>query len=98
MMPEAQTETPYWSVEAERLLQQLKTTERGLTQSAADERLAGASSLKSHRVSAWSLLLDQFKAPIIILLFCSAVLMLSLAVHDAWSSGEPFRLTDSPDA
>lgn len=88
----------YWSIETDRLLKQLETTEQGLSQSVAKERLARSSQLKPHRESAWSLLLDQFKSPIIILLFCSAVLSFSLAVNDAWSEGEPFKLSDAPDA
>jgi Mg2+-importing ATPase len=49
-----------------------------LSQPEAKKRLAPASHLKPHRASAWSLLLDQFKSPIIILLFASAVLSLTL--------------------
>ncbi len=88
----------FWSVATDRLLGQLETTEQGLPQSAARERLARTTQLKPHRESAWSLLLDQFKSPIIILLFCSAVLSFSLAVHDAWAESEPFSLSDAPDA
>ncbi|HEY2251775.1 MAG TPA: HAD-IC family P-type ATPase, partial [Planctomycetaceae bacterium] len=69
---------PFWSIATERLLQQLETTPEGLTQSAASERLARASKLQTRRHSAWSLLWDQFKSPIIILLFCSGILSLGV--------------------
>src|SRR5437867_554227 len=88
----------FWSIDADRLLEQLETSVQGLTQSAVKERLARSSQLKPHRESAWKLLLAQFKSPIIILLFCSAVLSFSLAVHGAWSEGESFKLSDAPDA
>jgi Mg2+-importing ATPase len=71
-------EFPFWSIETDRLLQSLNTTAEGLTQLEADERLARSSKLKARRQSAWSLLWDQFKSPIIVLLFCSAVLSYAL--------------------
>src|SRR5712691_1870168 len=71
-------DTAFWSIEPDRLLEQLETTEQGLSQSAAQERLARATQLKPHRETAWSLLIDQFKSPIIILLFCSAILSFTL--------------------
>lgn len=69
---------PFWSIETDRLLQELETTAEGLTQSEAEDRLSRASKLKRRRHSAWSLLGDQFKSPIIILLFCSAILSYAL--------------------
>jgi Mg2+-importing ATPase len=68
----------FWSLETEQLLAQLGTSAQGLTPQVAKQRLARASHLKPHRASAWSLLWDQFKSPIILLLFCSAVLSLTL--------------------
>jgi Mg2+-importing ATPase len=68
----------FWSIETEHLLEQLGTSAQGLTQPEARQRLARASHLKPHRASAWSLLWDQFKSPIILLLSCSAVLSLTL--------------------
>jgi P-type Mg2+ transporter len=68
----------FWSIETDRLLKQLRTSEQGLSLAEAKERLARASHLKPHRASALSLLWDQFKSPIILLLFCSAVLSLTL--------------------
>ncbi len=75
------SESAFWSIETDRLLRQLGTTEQGLSQSAADERLARSSRLRPRRPSAWILLWEQFKSPIILLLFCSAIL--SFAVDDA---------------
>lgn len=69
---------PFWSIDTERLLQKLDTTAEGLTQTDAEERLARASKLQTRRHSAWSLLWDQFKSPIIVLLFCSAILSYAL--------------------
>ena len=68
----------FWSIETDQLLEQLGTSAQGLTLPEAKQRLARASHLKPHRASAWSLLWDQFKSPIILLLFCSAVLSLTL--------------------
>jgi len=72
------SESAFWSIETDRLLEQLETTEQGLTQSAADERLARSIPLRPRRPTAWLLLWDQFKSPIILLLFCSAVLSYAL--------------------
>lgn len=77
----ATTETAdnaFWSVAPGELLKQLETTPEGLTQVEAARRLASAEQLRPHRETAWSLLVDQFKSPIIILLFCSAILSFSL--------------------
>lgn len=72
------SESLFWSIEVDRLLQQLGTTEQGLSQSEADARLAESTRLKPRQASAWVLLWDQFKSPIIVLLFCSAVLSYGL--------------------
>ena len=71
----------FWSIETDRLLAQLETSDQGLSSAAAKERLARSTQLKPHRETAWSLLIDQFKSPIIILLFVSAVL--SFATDDS---------------
>jgi Mg2+-importing ATPase len=68
----------FWSIEANQLLEQLGTSAQGLSLQEVKLRLAKAGHLKPHRPSAWSLLWDQFKSPIILLLFCSAVLSLTL--------------------
>ena len=68
----------FWSIETNPLLEQLGTSAQGLTLQEAKQRLARAAHLKPHQASAWSLLWDQFKSPIILLLFCSAVLSLTL--------------------
>lgn len=91
-------QSAFWSVDADQLLKRLKTSTEGLTQPEAARRLAEAEQLRPHRQSALSLLIEQFKAPIIILLFCSALLSFSLAVHDAWSKGESFHIANAPDA
>lgn len=72
------SESAFWSIETDRLLEQLEASEQGLTQSAAQERLAHLSPLRPRRPTAWLLLWDQFKSPIILLLFCSAVLSYAL--------------------
>ncbi|MDX1970791.1 MAG: HAD-IC family P-type ATPase, partial [Planctomycetaceae bacterium] len=71
-------EGPFWSVDAADLLARLGTSEQGLSVTTAAERLKLAQRLRPRRQSAVSLLLDQFKSPIMILLFCSAVLSLTL--------------------
>ena len=73
---------PFWSIESNQLLEQLGTSAQGLSLLEAEQRLARASRLKPHRASAWSLLWDQFKSPIILLLFISAVLSLTLPEGD----------------
>lgn len=87
----------YWSGSCETLVALLQTGEHGLSQRAATARLAQAQKLGEHRRSAASLLLDQFKSPIIVLLFCSAVLTFSLAFYDATSAGQRFSISDAPD-
>lgn len=72
------TGNAFWSIETDQLLQQLGTSAQGLSPAEAKQRLGRATHLKPHRPSAWSLLWDQFKSPIILLLFCSAVLSLTL--------------------
>lgn len=77
-MENATESRAFWSIETELLLEQLGTSVQGLTRAEAEQRLARARRLKPHRASAWTLLWDQFKSPIILLLFCSAVLSLTL--------------------
>lgn len=71
-------EGSFWSVDAADLLTRLGTSEQGLSVAAAQERLKLARRLRPRRQSALSLLIDQFKSPIMILLFCSAILSLTL--------------------
>lgn len=68
----------FWSMETDQLLAQLETSATGLTQSVAGTRLSRVARRTPHRATAWSLLLAQFKSPILILLFCSAVLSFTL--------------------
>ncbi len=74
----------FWSVSAQDLLQQLQTSLQGLTHPEAEQRLAayGSNRLKPQKRSGvLTLLLSQFKSPIIlILLFATG---LSFFLHDA---------------
>lgn len=78
MSSQGSSQSSYYSVEIQSLLNSLNTTETGLTQVEAARRLASLEHLRPHRETAWSILLDQFKSPIIILLFCSAILSFTL--------------------
>ncbi len=74
----------FWSVSASELLQHLQTTPQGLTNQEAQRRLAGARAhlLKpAKRTDTLTLLLVQFKSPIILILLFAAGL--SLFLHDA---------------
>jgi Mg2+-importing ATPase len=73
----ARDETPFWSSEPEELFRELKTTPAGLSTEAARRRLEefGANRLRrGGRVSTLTLLLSQFRSPIIILLLLAAIL------------------------
>ena len=62
----------FWSVSVTDMLQNLETTKNGLTGDEAGKRLVvyGANLLKPpKRSDAWTLLLTQFKSPIILILF-----------------------------
>ncbi len=64
----------FWSISATEMLRQLQTTANGLTSDEARSRLAryGANRLKPpKRSDVWSLLLNQFKSPIILILLCA---------------------------
>ena len=83
-------DSAFWSIEPERLLQRLETTAEGLTQLEAEARLSRANRLRPRRQSPWSLLWDQFKSPIIVLLFCSAVLSYASTTRPTPASSSPF--------
>ncbi|NWG02834.1 MAG: magnesium-translocating P-type ATPase [Syntrophaceae bacterium] len=73
----------FWSLSPEELIQQLRTTSQGLTEDEVKQRLNryGFNLLKpKKRSDALTLLLSQFKSPIIIILLFAAGLSLSL--HD----------------
>jgi Mg2+-importing ATPase len=73
----------FWSIPAEELLQQLKTTSQGLTNDEALRRFTqyGANLLKpKKKANALSLLISQFKSPIILILIFASVL--SFFLHD----------------
>ena len=74
----------FWSVSADDLLRQLESTQKGLTGDEARQRLAqfGPNLLKPQKRSdVLTLLIDQFKSPIILILLVATVL--SLFLHDA---------------
>ncbi len=66
----------FWGIAVDELLRQLETSPRGLTAAEARERLRRFESdrLRSQRRTSMSLLLTQFKSPIVLLLMGSAVL------------------------
>ena len=66
----------FWSVEVDRLCDQLETSTNGLTDAVAQKRLIqfADARLVSRRRTKLSILLDQFNSPIIWLLFGSAAL------------------------
>ncbi|MBD2682831.1 MULTISPECIES: HAD-IC family P-type ATPase [Nostoc] len=71
----------FWSLSSDRVLQQMHSTTAGLSRQDAKQRLSefGANSLKQkHKSSAWMLLLNQFKSPIILILIFAAVLSIFL--------------------
>ncbi|MEH2361281.1 magnesium-translocating P-type ATPase [Nostoc sp.] len=74
----------FWSLPTDQVLQQTHSTTAGLSRQDAKQRLSeyGANSLKQkHKSSAWMLLLNQFKSPIILILIFAAVL--SIFLRDA---------------
>jgi len=82
--PEIPPGLPFWSVPADALLEQLRTTAQGLTGAEARKRLqaSAASRLESRwRAGPLLLLLSQFQSPIILLLLFAAGLSLWLGAH-----------------
>ncbi len=74
-MPESLSS--FWNLSIEQVLQQLKSSPQGLSRPEAQQRLTqyGANSLKQKRQSnALTLLLSQFKSPIILILMAAAIL------------------------
>jgi len=72
---------PFWELVANKLLEQLQTTLQGLTNVEAKCRLAkvGLNQLKArNRSNTFSLLIAQFKSPIILILLFAAILSASL--------------------
>jgi P-type Mg2+ transporter len=68
----------YWMTPITKLLQDLESSEQGLSQAVAQRRITSVQPLRARKRPAWKLLLDQFKNPIILLLACSAVLSFTL--------------------
>jgi P-type Mg2+ transporter len=72
---------PFWSVPADRVLQELQSSADGLSDREAKQRLVkyGANSLKQQRKSsAVGLLINQFKSPIVLILIFAAGLSIFL--------------------
>jgi magnesium-transporting ATPase (P-type) len=71
----------FWSIAAAEMLRQLQTAEEGLTSDEARQRLAryGSNLLKPKtRSDVFTLLLAQFKSPIILILLCATGLSFAL--------------------
>lgn len=71
----SQSSAPFWSTSADQLVQQLRTSLQGLTSDEAQQRLKryGANLLKPKKqVTTLTLLLGQFKSPIILILLFAA--------------------------
>ncbi len=75
---------PFWSLSTEQALDQMHATAAGLSQQDAKQRLSqyGANSLtQKHKSNALTLLINQFKSPIILILIFAAGL--SIFLRDA---------------
>lgn len=71
----------FWSISAEEVLKQLKTTNKGLSSAEAKKRLAhyGPNLLKAKaKTDVFSLFISQFKSPIILILLFATVLSIFL--------------------
>jgi Mg2+-importing ATPase len=71
----------FWSLPADRVLTEVKSTAAGLSSQDAQQHLSeyGANSLKQkHKSNSLTLLLNQFKSPIILILIFAAVLSIFL--------------------
>ncbi|XZO04413.1 MAG: magnesium-translocating P-type ATPase [Microcoleus sp.] len=74
-------QSTFWSLSTDTVLQQTHSTAAGLSHADAQQRLSqyGANSLKKiHKSSAFMMLLNQFKSPIILILILAAVLSIFL--------------------
>ena len=74
-------QSAFWSLSTDQVLHQMHSTIAGLSRQDAKQRLSqySANSLKQrHKSSAWMLLLNQFKSPIILILIFAAVLSIFL--------------------
>src|SRR5208337_2386470 len=81
---ESQTLAAFWSVPAADLLQQLDTSPQGLSREEAKQRLArfGANQLGvQKRTNSLTLLLSQYKSPIILILLFACGLSFALGDH-----------------
>lgn len=74
-------QSTFWSLSTDTVLQQTHSTAAGLSHADAQQRLSqyGANSLKQiHKSSAFMMLLNQFKSPIILILILAAVISIFL--------------------
>ncbi len=77
-----QTSNPFWSISGTELLGKFQTSVNGLTTDEAKKRLLdyGANRLKPQKRSdAFTLLIAQFKSPIILILLFATVLVVVFA-------------------
>jgi Mg2+-importing ATPase len=75
----------FWAIDSDGLRERLGTTDGGLPAVVASERLTVSRRLASHHPTAWSLLVEQFCSPIMLLLLATAVL--SYLLDDAMNAG-----------
>src|ERR1700690_77565 len=67
----------YWSLGTDQLLSALKTSNKGLSQAEAEERLKqyGLNALEErHKVNAFGLFLNQFKSPLVLILIAATII------------------------
>ncbi|WAR44345.1 magnesium-translocating P-type ATPase [Methylomonas rapida] len=80
---ETKPTAPFWHIPLPALFTQLQSQAQGLSQQEAEHRLKlyGHNRLRDHHaVTAWQLLLGQFKSSIILILLCAT--LLSFYLHD----------------
>ncbi|MEQ1829569.1 MAG: HAD-IC family P-type ATPase, partial [Pirellula sp.] len=87
----------FYAIESQQLLNRLDSTEHGLSSAEAQRRLEFLKPIQPKRNTATKLLVNQFRSPILLLLFCSAVLVFALSYSDAITSGASFSISDAPD-
>jgi P-type Mg2+ transporter len=90
----------FWSLSTDQVLQQTRSTAAGPSRQDAKQSLIkyGANSLKqTYKSSAWMLLLNQFKSPIILILIFAAVL--SIFLNEAFQAASKlFGCGEVPDS
>jgi Mg2+-importing ATPase len=77
MSPNLDIPSNYWTLEPERLLSLLHTSDKGITSSVAEQRLKqyGRNALEERRqVTALGLFINQFKSPLVLILVFAAII------------------------